>query len=142
MEKLAQQYQLENSIIFHGALSQQSVKEQFARANLFLLPGRHEEATGRAETQGLVIQEAQAMNLPVVVSDVGGMKYGLKPDETGYVVNYKDVDAYVEVIIYLITHPEVADKMGKAGRAFVLNNYSNEVALAKLQKLYTALIVP
>src|SRR5690606_9840436 len=77
--------QLENYVIFYGALTQEAIKVRFEQTDVFIMPGRY-DSEGRAETQGLVIQEAQAMELPVVVSNVGGMKYGLLPNESGFLI--------------------------------------------------------
>jgi colanic acid/amylovoran biosynthesis glycosyltransferase len=83
LKKQVENYQLQENIIFYGAQTQVELKQHFEQADAFIFPGRHEEDTGRAETQGLVIQEAQAMKLPVIVSDAGGMKYKLKMGQVG-----------------------------------------------------------
>ncbi|MEP6926882.1 MAG: glycosyltransferase [Ginsengibacter sp.] len=63
---------LSNEIKMVGDQIQDEIINLMNDAEVFILPGIVNE--GRAETQGLVIQEAQAMELPVIVSDAGGMK--------------------------------------------------------------------
>jgi colanic acid/amylovoran biosynthesis glycosyltransferase len=118
-----------------GSLSQEEIVKEMELAHVFLLPGIY-DSTGRAETQGLVLQEAQAMELPVIVSNVGGMKYGLKDGETGYVLKEKDLDSFVEKIIHLIENPELRIKMGKAGKTFVQQNYDSHILGDKLENYY------
>ena len=84
-------------------------------SDLFVFPGIHDKH-GRAETQGLVLQEAQAMELPVIVSDVGGMKYGMINDITGFVVEEKNIAGFVDKIELLIADKELRKEMGKQGR--------------------------
>ena len=79
------------------------------------------------------------MGLPVVVSDVGGMKYGLIPGETGFVVKENDISGFADAIEELILSKELGEKMGKRGREFVEKNYDSSVLVKKLLDLYRTL---
>ncbi len=118
-----------------GVLTQDEIISIFNEANVFLLPGVY-EPDGRAENQGLVIQEAQAMELPVVVSDVGGMKYGLLPDITGFVVAENDINGFADSLETLIKDPRKAEEMGKQGRKYVEDNYNSKDIVDKLVTLF------
>ena len=109
------------------------------KANFFVLPGITEE-TGRAETQGLVIQEAQAIGLPVIVSDAGGMKYGLIDLETGFILPEGDINAFAEIIKKLIQNPKLAENLGKKGRQYVVENFDSKVLGERLLKIYKELL--
>lgn len=135
LKRQVQEYLLEEYIIFYGSLTQEDIKVRFEQADVLIMPGRY-DSEGRAETQGLVIQEAQAMELPVVVSDVGGMKYGLLPNESGFVVKEEDLAGFVEAIRTFLLNSDVKLKMGKKGRAFVGQNYDNEILGSKLLTIY------
>ncbi len=140
--QLMQQVQLNNlqeAVVFYNHLTQEAVKSRFQQADVFILPGRKDPENGRAETQGLVLQEAQSMELPVVVSDVGGMKYGLIDGETGFVVNEEDVDGFVNVIERLIKHPELKMAMGISGRKFVVKKYDNNTLQKSILSIYQQL---
>ena len=139
VKELVKKYNLEDYIELKGSLNQGAVKEEMGKADLFFLPGI-EEPDGRAETQGLVIQEAQAMELPVLVSDTGGMKYGLIDGETGFVLPQKNTKGFAEKIVYLMKNPDLRNKMGKKGREFVVENYDSKVLGAKLENLYFSLL--
>ena len=102
----------------------------------FLFPGIHEKGTGRAETQGLVIQEAQAMELPVVVSDAGGMKYGLLDGVSGFVVQEGDIEGFAEKIELLINNGQLRVTMAKAGRNFVVQTFDTRILGDKLMQIY------
>lgn len=127
---------LQSVITMEGALTQVEIKNIFEISNVFLLPGVYDKTDGRAENQGLVIQEAQAMELPVVVSDVGGMKYGMIPDITGIVVKENDIDGFADAIETIYKYPIKAKNMGKEGRRFVEENYSSEILVEKLISIY------
>lgn len=127
MDKLQQKvkdYNLEDFVKFYGGVAQEYIKEIFKMSHLFLLPGIEDEITQRAETQGLVIQEAQAVGLPVLVSDVGGMKYGMIDGKTGFVLPQKNIKAFVDKIIYLNTNEDIRYRMGENGIRYVQNNFN------------------
>lgn len=126
---------LEHYITLKGSLSQEQIIDVMNQSDLFLLPGIVDNK-GRAENQGLVIQEAQSMELPVVVSDAGGMKYGLVDTVTGFVVKSKSIKLFAEKIGLLIEDKQLRIKMGKAGRNHVVKTYDNQVLYQKLISYY------
>ncbi|MEM7187462.1 MAG: glycosyltransferase [Bacteroidota bacterium] len=133
---LIETYGLREHVSLKGAMSQDDIKRLMDNSHLFLLPGIHEEPGGRAENQGLVIQEAQAMKLPVVVSDAGGMKYGLVDGETGFVVKEKDVPGFVEKLELLINDTTLRTEMGDNGRAYVIEHFDAGVLCEQLVVYY------
>ena len=76
------------------------------------------------------------MRLPVLVSDVGGMKDGLIDGVTGFVLPEKDIDAFVNKVIYLISNNSILTNMGETARNFILKNYENKGLMNKLLKIY------
>lgn len=136
IEQMIMELSLQDHIQLLGPQSQDRVIEEMNRANVFLLPGIYEEGTGRAEAQGLVVQEAQAIGIPVVVSDAGGTKYGLVNGSTGFVVSSTDVSAYADKIALLIQNDELGKKMGRAGREFVRSKFDTKVLGDQLVALY------
>jgi len=131
--------QLEAFVTLYGKQTQEQIKNIFAASDVFVLPGRIEEKTGRAETQGLVIQEAQAMTLPVIVSNVGGMKYGLLPNQSGFVVQEEDVAGFAAAIEKIILNPSLKKTMGEKGKEFVAQ-YDNVILLEKLLYIYKEIL--
>jgi colanic acid/amylovoran biosynthesis glycosyltransferase len=105
-------------------------------ADLFLFPGIIDK-NGRCEAQGLVVQEAQAMKLPVIVSNVGGMKEGIVDNKTGFVVKENDINGFVEKLEFLINNSNKKEAMGEAARAFVVKNYDSTILGEQLLYLYT-----
>ncbi|WP_299114703.1 glycosyltransferase [uncultured Winogradskyella sp.] len=126
---------LSNCVYLHGSKSQKEIVEMMNASTIFVYPGIVDE-TGRCENQGLVLQEAQAMQLPVVTSNVGGISDGLIDDETGFLVNEKNIDEFVSKILWLINNPSERKAMGEAGREFVKANYDSEILGEKLLIIY------
>lgn len=122
-------------VTLHHNKSQKEVKYFMNTSDVFLFPGIVDDS-GRCETFGLVLQEAHAMELPVIISDVGGMQEGIIPNITGFVVKENDIDGFVDCLKLLINNPTKRDEMGKAGRAFTIKNYDNKILGQQLLKLY------
>ncbi|MHA6279850.1 glycosyltransferase [Salinimicrobium sp. CAU 1759] len=139
LEKLIKTKQLNNKINLLGSLTQEEVRNHMESADILVLPGIYDKS-GRAETQGLVIQEAQAMELPVIVSTAGGMKFGLIDGETGYVVEEGNIEKYVTKIEELIIDEDKRLKMGKKGSEFVKGEFDSEKLGDQLEKLYFQLV--
>lgn len=134
--EIIQRYELNNCVELLGAMTQEEVLEQMSLCDVFVLPGIHEPITHRAETQGLVIQEAQSMELPVLVSDAGGMKYGLVDGETGFVIKEKDIKGFSDKIEYLYKNSSIRINMGIKARSFVVENYDINILGKRLENIF------
>jgi UDP-glucose:(heptosyl)LPS alpha-1,3-glucosyltransferase len=87
----------------------------YAAADLFLLPTRY-------EPYGMVVTEAMASGLPVVVSAVAGAADHIVPGENGWVVREPDdVDAFAAAIRSILADPAAAAEAGRRARAVTLD---------------------
>ncbi|MGN6531721.1 MAG: glycosyltransferase, partial [Ginsengibacter sp.] len=84
LEQLLPAHGLEDEVSILEGGTQQEIESLMNESDMFVFPGI--TINGRAENQGLVIQEAQSMELPVLVSDAGGMAEGVLDGITGYVL--------------------------------------------------------
>ncbi|HVS62078.1 MAG TPA: glycosyltransferase family 4 protein [Thermoanaerobaculia bacterium] len=69
-----------------GPVGQQELAEVFRRSHCLVLPSRN-------DSYGMVVAEALASGLPVVVSEMVGSKELVRPEETGWIVPVDDLDA-------------------------------------------------
>ena len=74
----------------------------------------------------LTLQEAQLMEKPVIATNVGGIPELIKDGETGFLVEKGNHEQIIEKISFLLENPEIAGKMGTAGRKFIEENFSWE----------------
>ena len=140
LKKQIKEKSLQKSVLMVNAIDQGGLKTYLETAHVLIMPGIPDAVTGQEESQGLVIQEAQAMELPVVVSDVGGMKYGLMPNESGFVVEANNIHGFASAIETLILDEALRLKMGKTGSAFVRKNYDSKILIAQLINQYNKLL--
>jgi glycosyltransferase involved in cell wall biosynthesis len=70
------------------------------------------------------IMEYMALGKPVVATDGGGTRELVADGETGILVPQGDVGALATAIEHLLDHPDVAERMGRAGEAKVRREFS------------------
>jgi glycosyltransferase involved in cell wall biosynthesis len=96
---------------------QRDVAACLAAADIVALPSLHEGL-------GVAALEAMAAGQPVVASRVGGLAEVVIPDETGLLVPREDPAALAAALSRLIGDPVARARLGAAGRARVLADYS------------------
>lgn len=84
--------------------------------------------------------EAQACNLPVISTDVGGVRDILKEGETGLVVPKKDAAAFAQKLGWLITQKELREEMSQKGWAFVEKQFHYTTLAANVEDYYRMLL--
>ncbi|MCX2738618.1 glycosyltransferase [Pontibacter anaerobius] len=139
LEKQINTLQLQDHIFLVGAATQEQVIGFYDKAQVFVLSGIVAD-DGEVETQGLVVQEAQSMELPVVISNAGGLPEGMVEGVTGFVVPQKDPQAIADKVDVLLSNSDLREKMGHAGRQYVITNFDNKVQHKKLMQLYREVI--
>ena len=84
----------------------------------------------------MAIQYGMAAELPIVISDVGGIREIIKDGRTGVLVPENDIEGFAQTVIGLIEDKERARQLGKGAREFVLNDYSIENAVERIADTY------
>lgn len=92
-----------------GRLPQRELAERFRQADCLVLPSRH-------DSFGMVVVEAMASGVPVVVSDQVGAKEAVS-DRTGWVIPADDLDALTEQMRWCVRHADAVDAMRDDARA-------------------------
>ncbi len=84
--------------------------------------------------------EAQASGVPVISTDVGGVKDILDEENTGFVVPKKDPDAFGEKLQFLIENKEIRTKMSQNGWNFVRDKFHYTTLVKNMENYYAELI--
>ena len=130
---------MKDKIKLLGWCDQDEVRKLFYKSHIFILSSVTAE-NGDQEGQGLVLQEAQAVGMPVISTLHNGIPEGVQNGKSGFLVPERDVDALAEKLEYLILHPEVWPKMGRAGRKYVEEHYDIKKLNQRLVKIYEDLL--
>lgn len=94
-----------------------------------------------SESEGLsnAVMEYMQAGLPVVCTPVGGNVELVEHGVTGLHVPPGDVEAIASALVRLATLPELAQSMGRNGRARIVENFSEGRMIAAHQSLYCEL---
>ena len=84
------------------------------------------------ESFGVAILEGSATGIPVVTTDVGGVREVCLRDETGCLVPARDPDAIASAVVSLAKDPERRARLGSTGRAFVEGRFEWERSVAAM----------
>lgn len=101
----------------YGAKYGPDKKRFMQRANLFVLPS-HNEAFP------LVLLEAMQYGLPCIATAEGGIPAIIDDNRTGFLITPRDANLLAKRIMYLKNRPDVGVKMGMAGRAKFLREFT------------------
>jgi colanic acid/amylovoran biosynthesis glycosyltransferase len=123
--------ELQGQVHLHGRLSPEGVRSQLQQADVFLLASLSEGISTAA-------LEAMACGLPVVTTDCRGMREVVTDGAEGLVVLGRDPKAIAVALSHLAADPGKCQKMGKRGRAQILEHFTNEQQVQELFKMYQA----
>lgn len=138
LKSLIEEFELGNCVTLHGWKTREEVLEFYRNADLFVLTSVTAR-NGDMEGQGLVLQEAQLMELPVVTTNHNGLPEGVIPKKSAFLVPERDVEETSERIDFLLHHPELRKTMGEAGRKYVQDHYDIDKLTEELIELYRAM---
>ena len=139
LETLVLDLKISDNVKLLGWMTQEQVRQLYDDSHIFILPSVT-AADGDREGQALVLQEAQAMGLPILSTLHNGIPEGVLDGKSGFLVPERDVDALAEKLRYLVTNPEVWAKMGRQGRAYVEERYNIEQLNQQLVEIYQKLM--
>jgi len=109
--------------------SQSQVAEFLGTSHIFVLASRWEGLP-------ICILEAMRAGLPVVASDVGGVREAVQDGVTGFLVKSGDVEALRDRLRTLLRGPGLRADLGAEGRRQYLAGFTLESMLAKTRGLY------
>jgi glycosyltransferase involved in cell wall biosynthesis len=92
------------------------------------------------EGLGVVLLEAQAAGLPVVVTDAGGAAEAVSADETALVVPVDDLEALSSALTRLLEDPQLRERLGAAGALRARQQFAPEVMVNGNLSVYRQLL--
>ena len=129
--ELARSLGLEGAIHLLGRRS--DMPEVLSAFDVFVLPSQSEGMSN-------AILEAMAMELPVVVTAVGGAPEVVEEGVSGFLVDYPDSATMAARLSALLGDRERSREVGVAARARVVSRYSSAGMVRQIEDLYAKLL--
>ncbi|PJF41672.1 MAG: glycosyltransferase family 1 protein [Chloroflexi bacterium] len=107
LKALREQLQLNDIVEFIGAKDHALLPYYYAAATVVIMPSDY-------ESFGMVAVEAMASGTPVIASEVGGLAYLVRNDETGFLIPTREPMTLAERIVNIISNPQKVAQMRQA----------------------------
>lgn len=96
------------------------IEKYYAMMDVLLLPSYREGF-------GNIVIEAEAMGVPVIVTDIPGPTDAMEHEVTGLVVPVKETESLCNAMTRLATDVQFREQLGQAGRCFVEERFDQKV---------------
>jgi glycosyltransferase involved in cell wall biosynthesis len=128
------QHQLADRVTLPGPKPQREIAIRLAGATVLTLPCRV-DCDGAMDNLPTVIMEAMAAALPVVTTDVGGIREMVVDSETGLVVAPENASAIADAMERFLTDPTLAQRFGQRGRERAVDLFSIDRSVCALREI-------
>ncbi|WP_129669167.1 glycosyltransferase family 4 protein [Phytoactinopolyspora endophytica] len=135
LERLVDEYSVQESVIFAGAVPWSEVPAWFDAADVFAMPCRTRRSGLEPEALGIVFLESQACGVPVLVGDSGGAPETVRHGETGYVFDPRDPPAIAARAVPLLVDRRRARDLGVQARTWVEGEWDWSNSVTTLRRL-------
>lgn len=122
---------ISGNVKFFGRLAHVEIAKLLAASDVFVLPSF-------GEGMPRSIQEAQAMGLPVIATNVDGIPEQVIDNITGILVQPGDSEALCRAAL-IMNDASTRIKMGQAGRKHIVLNFDQDAIFARWTKLLLCL---
>lgn len=136
-EQQARALGISDRVEFLGSVSDGELPNMYRQSDVLVLP-----SIGRSEAFGVVLLEAMASGIPVIASDLPGVRTVVADGETGFLAPPGDVSALADRIGSLARDSEQRQRMSAAARQRVEERYDWERVMERWLKIYDGLKCP
>jgi phosphatidylinositol alpha-1,6-mannosyltransferase len=135
LRKLAAELGLGPRVAFEPPVEEAAKADLMDRSDLFLLPSLPPEGNNHMEGLGLTLLEAQGRGLPVLAARTGGIPEAVDEGRTGLLFTAGDANDLRRNLRVLLEDADLRSRLGKAGPAWVRENFDWEKSLGRLAGL-------
>lgn len=130
-EQIAFDYGLRDKVIFAGRISDNDLMKYYNLADLLVLP-----SINKGEAFGIVLIEAMASGIPVIASNLPGVRSVVENGINGLIVDPGNTDDLKNKIKYLMERPEKLRSFGLESRRIAREKYNKEDLAKKFNKIF------
>lgn len=127
----AEQLNVKDDVVFVG--KQANISDYLGVSDLFLLPSE-------LESFGLAALEAQACELPVIATRIGGIPEVVSDGETGYLSDIGDIDKMTRDALTLLHNDDLRRAFGEKGRELAIDRYSTDKIIPQYISFYEKIV--
>ncbi|WP_240333116.1 glycosyltransferase [Salinibacter ruber] len=125
---------IDQSVSFRGACPHEEVRAVLSRAGALV---QHSVVAQDGDSEGtpMSVLEAGASGIPVVVTRHSGLKDAVVENETGFLVEERDIRAMADRMLELASSPGKAREMGRRGRERVETYFTHDENIKRVSDI-------
>jgi L-malate glycosyltransferase len=127
----AEQLGVEKDAIFVG--KQANIPDYLGIADVFLLPSE-------LESFGLAALEAEACEVPVIATRIGGIPEVVSEGETGFLSDIGDTEKMSDDVMKFLKDEELRQTFGAKARELAVSRYGSELIIPQYIKFYEKIL--
>jgi UDP-glucose:(heptosyl)LPS alpha-1,3-glucosyltransferase len=131
-EKMAKEAQISDHVIFTGMVSKDKIIRLYLAGDLYVM-------LSKFDTFGMVVLEAMAAGLPVIISSHVGAKDLVQEDKNGFIIGNTSDYGYIASKLKMLFDENIRRKMSAAAYQTATQNTWDMVA-TKYQDIYTDIL--
>lgn len=124
---------LQKNVTFLGSIDRETLKEELIQASCVAL-------LSRQETAPIIIEEAMAVGLPVVASNICGIPWMVDEGKTGYLIDIDDTQIAAKRLITLLENNVLNKEMGIAAKKIAITRFHYLAVAKKTLDIYRNVI--
>lgn len=128
VRELIKKYKLDEDVILCGFVP--NILDYYPLFDVFIFPSVEYESCP------MVILEAMSFGVPIIASNVGGVRELIFDEITGFIVPPRNPEKLAEYIVKILENPQLAENMRKKGRFEFAAKFTAE----RMVKKYYALV--
>ncbi len=130
LRRLAAQGGVADRVHFIGAVPHGGLADYYRAADVLAMPSR-------SESFGLVAAEAQACGLPVVASDVGGLRFVVDHGVSGLIAPSPGTGDFADALVKVLDDPDARSRLSAGARAHAAR-FSWDATARRMLRLYAS----
>ncbi|MCU0679921.1 MAG: glycosyltransferase family 4 protein [Planctomycetes bacterium] len=127
----AQKLGLNEKILFLDSVDDLSLPQYYRRSDIFVFPSLNQN-----EAFGLVLLEALASGVPVIASNLPGVRTVFQEGKQGLLIKPGSISDLKDKLNYLLTNQEKRKNMAKAARLLIEERYDSQKIKEKYLNLF------
>ena len=128
---------LSDNVVILAPMNQEKIRSFLEDADILVLPCVI-ASDGDRDILANVLKEAMAMELPVVTSNISGIKELIKDEESGLLVPERDAAALAAAIAKLAADPDLRQHLGRCGRQKIISDFNVNREIGKINQVFAA----
>lgn len=133
LQQIAIEQNVYDMVTFTGRKTRSILKYYYAAADVFI-------STPWYEPFGITPLEAMACGTPVIGSNVGGIKYSVVDEHTGFLVPPRDPDMLADKICELLNNPTLHATLCKNAIKHVRHAFTWHTVASSIHQVYTKVL--